>query len=81
MLYLYFNNFASIYLNNVLVFSDTLEEYKTYIIKMLKALQKTGLQVNINKSEFYIKKVKYLNFIIIINSIKMDPAKVEIILK
>ena len=37
--------------------------------------------MNINKSEFYIKEVKYLGLIIIINSIKMDFIKVEMILK
>ena len=35
--------------------------------------------LNINKCEFYIKKVKYLKLIIIIEKLKINFKKIEII--
>ena len=34
------------------------------------------LQININKSKFYITKIKYFGLIISTNSITIDPEKV-----
>ena len=39
-----------------------------------------GLQIDINKSEFKVIKVKYLGFIVIIKRIKMDSDKISIVL-
>ena len=44
-------------------------------------LNKAGLQVDIDKSEFYITEVKYLSLVVTTEGIKMDLFKVEIILK
>ena len=48
--------------------------------KMLKRLIETKLFLNIDKCEFFVKKVKYLNLIIIIEKIKMNFQKIEIIM-
>ncbi len=42
-----------VYLNNILVFLDTLEEHKEYIHKVLNALQEAKLLVKPEKSHFY----------------------------
>ena len=36
-----------------------------------------GLQLDIDKCEFHIQEVKYLELIIGVDGIKMDPVKVE----
>ena len=49
---------------------------------MLKRLQKTSLQLNVNKCEFEVKTTKYLGFIIEVGkNIIMDPAKIDVIIK
>jgi hypothetical protein len=46
---------------------------------VIKRLQKAGLQANIKKSEFNVKRTKYLDFIISTDSIEMDLEKTSII--
>ena len=46
---------------------------------MLNKLLKIGLFLDINKYNFYIKEVKYLGLIIIINRLKIDLKKIKII--
>jgi hypothetical protein len=46
---------------------------------MLKRLWKTELQVNIKRSEFKVIYTKYLGFIILTISIKVNKFKTEVI--
>ena len=46
---------------------------------MIKRLQKASLQANIKKSEFSVKRTKYLGFIISTNSIKTNLEKTFVI--
>ena len=46
---------------------------------MIERLQKAGLQADIKKSEFSVKRTKYLGFIISTNDIEMDLEKTSII--
>ena len=77
----YLNIFISAYINNLLIYSKTLKEYKEYIRKILNILRKNSLQMNIKKYEFHIEEVLYLGIIIGRHSIKIDPAKVITIKK
>ena len=43
-------------------------------------LSEARLYLDINKSKFAIKKVKYLRLILITNSFKIDPSKIKTIL-
>jgi hypothetical protein len=50
--------------------------------KVLRKIHKTGLKLDIKKSEFASSEVKYLGFIISAGEgIKIDPGKVEAIKK
>jgi hypothetical protein len=46
---------------------------------MLEYLQLAGLQASIQKCEFAMQRIKYLSFIIIIESIEVDPEKIAVI--
>ena len=67
------------YLNNILIYLENKNKHKKHICKVLKQLCKVELQVNINKSEFYVKQTKYFSFIISTNSIKVDLKKTLVI--
>ena len=77
----YLNDFYIVYLNNILIYNKTIKKYINYIQKILDKLLKIKLFLNINKYNFYIKKIKYLKFIIIINKLKIDLKKIKIIKK
>jgi len=68
-----------VYLNDILIYSDTEEKHLEYIKIVLEKLRKAGLYLDIKKCEFKIKTVKYLGLIITDEGIKMNPAKMKTI--
>jgi hypothetical protein len=67
--------FIIIYLDDILIFSKTEEEYKEYIKKILRKLIDENLKIKIEKTEFYAKEVDFLDFIISREGVKMDEKK------
>ena len=73
----YLNIFVSAYIDDLLIYSNSLREHKEHVYKILGILRENRLQVGIKKCEFHVKKVLYLRIIIIGRyGIKMDPAKI-----
>ena len=67
------------YFDNILIYSQTEEEYGQYISQILQTLQDSNLQVKLKKSIFYINKVEYLGYVISEEEVKMDLNKIYII--
>jgi hypothetical protein len=77
----YLDVFVIVYLDDILIFSKTEEEYKEHIKKILRKLIDENLRIKIEKTEFYAKEVDFLGFIIGREGVKMDKKKIQIILK
>src|SRR5205814_7397241 len=71
------DDYCTAYLDDVLVFSKTRAEHTKHVDEIIQRLGNAGLQIDINKSEFYTTKTKYLGLIILTNSMTMDPEKVQ----
>jgi transposase InsO family protein len=71
------DQFVVIYLDDILIYSDTLEEHYEHVRSVLKRLQDADLQVKLEKCQFHVQKVEFLGFVISPDGISMDPAKVE----
>jgi hypothetical protein len=56
--------FVIIYLDDILIFSKTEEEYKRYIKKILRKLINENLRIKTEKTKFHAKEVDFLGFII-----------------
>jgi hypothetical protein len=56
--------FVIIYLDDILIFSKTEEEYKKYIKKIFRKLINKNRKIKIEKTEFYAKEVDFLDFVI-----------------
>ena len=65
----YLDVFYTAYIDNILVYSNNLTKYKKHVNLVLEALYKAGLQIDINKYEFYKMEVLYFRLIISIDSI------------
>lgn len=76
----YLDDFCSAYVDDVLVYSDNLEDHRTHVRKVLERLRAAGLQADLKKSEFHVTETKFLGYIIGIDGIRVDPAKIEAIL-
>src|SRR6516164_7433319 len=73
----YLDIFVVAYLDDILIYSDTLEEHKQQVHKILKTLQDADLLVEPAKSVFYVQMVEYLGHIISYNEVRMEPKKVQ----
>jgi hypothetical protein len=69
--------FVIIYLDDILIFSKTEEEYKEYIKKKFRKLIDENLRIKTEKTEFYAKKVDFLDFIIGREEVKIDKKNIN----
>ena len=76
----YLNVFYIEYLNDILIYSKNNKKHMNHMLKVLKWLQEKGLQLDIDKCEFFITEVKYLRLIVTIKSICIDLDKVQAII-
>ena len=65
-----------VYLDDILIFTKTLEEHWKVVRQVMEVLQKYGLSLKPEKCEFERTSVEYLGVVVSHNSVKMDPAKV-----
>src|SRR2546421_12550729 len=75
------DDFLMTYLDDILIYSNTLTEHKVHIRKILKLLGANDLYLKLKKCEFYQIKVEYLEFVISEKEISMNLRKVIAIKK
>ena len=75
----FLDDFCVVYLDDILIYSDTQEEHDAHVSKILAKLQEAGISLKLEKCEFDKSSVGFLGFIVGVNGISMDPSKVEAI--
>ena len=81
VLYPFLDNFCTIYLDDILIYSNNLQEHCIHVKTVLTALSKAGLHLKPEKCEFHRTEVAYLDIIITNEGIKIDLKKVEAIIQ
>ena len=66
-----------IYLDNIIVFSDSPSEHLCRLRGVFAKLDKAGLKLKPNKCEFFKTRITYLGHIVSSKGIETDPKKVE----
>jgi hypothetical protein len=77
----FLNDFVIIYLNDILIYSQNKEKHTNYVRFVLKRLRKYKFFAKLSKSDFDLKEVDYLKFIVKINDIRINFAKNAIVKK
>jgi hypothetical protein len=77
----YLDDFVSIYIDDILIYNNSKREHIEHVKKILQRLRDADLQANINKCEFSIHEIKYLDLIVRRDEIRMNSKKIEIILQ
>jgi len=67
-----FHKFCQIYLNDILIYSKTLKKYRNHVKKVLNKFREVNLQINIDKCEFKIQKISFLELLIFINDLQIN---------
>jgi len=78
---MYIRIFMDVYLDNIIIYSDTLEEHVKHVTIILDILKQERLYLSEKKLRFLCKEVKILGRVIANDGIHMDPEKVDGILK
>jgi hypothetical protein len=58
------DDFIIAYLDDIIIYLNSVEEHKEYIKWVLKKLHKKNILIIVEKCEFYIKKTNFIGFII-----------------
>ena len=77
MLKEYLDIFIIAYLDNILIFSETLKEYTEYIYKVLEVYIKYNLRLKLKKYKFRVIRIEFLRYIIILEKIEIDLKKIK----
>ena len=70
-----------IYLDNLLVYSKTQEEHDSHVLLVLKRLREHGLYAKLEKCSFDCNQVEFLSYVISLEGISMDLAKVKMMVE
>ena len=66
-----------IYMDNILIFTQTMEEHQDIVRWVLQILANNKLSLYPKKCKFHQTKIEYLGVILLQDSIKTDPAKTK----
>lgn len=66
-----------VFLDDIIFFSDTLEEHERRLTHVLNRLREYGLKLSPDKCKFFQNSVRYLGHIVSSDGVKTDPEKAE----
>ena len=76
----YIDKFCIVYMDDILIFSATEEEHERHVRTILKALDRAGMILNLDKCTFFTNEIRFLSHVIDANGSRPDPRNVEKIL-
>ena len=77
ILYDYIEKFYTIYLDDIVIFFDSVDEYKKYIKLILEALKEHGIVASQLKSILFVDEIEFLEHKIFSKEIQANPAKFD----
>ena len=72
----YIRDFVVVYLDDIMVYSKTLEDHKKHVRLVLEVLRKERFYACLAKCEFAKPEIKFLGHIVGADGIKVNPAKI-----
>lgn len=69
--------YCFIYLDDLIIFSDTYEEHLLRVEKVLQRIRESNLKLSPKKCAFFMPRVKYVGHIVSADGVEPDPDKVE----
>lgn len=64
-----------VFLDDLIIFSKTLEEHETRLMKVLNRLKEYGLKLSPEKCRFFQSSVRYLGHVVSQHGVETDPEK------
>ena len=76
----YLDHSVVIFIDNILIYSQSEEEHEDHLRIVLQALKDQQLYVKFNKCEFWLTEVKFLGHVVSSLGVSIDPEKVEAVM-
>ncbi|GJR20105.1 putative reverse transcriptase domain-containing protein [Tanacetum coccineum] len=73
----FLDKFMIVFINDILIYSKNKKEHEEHLKNILELLKKEELYAKFSKCEFWLPKVQFLSHMIDIQSIHVDPTKIE----
>ena len=70
-----------VYMDDIIIYSSSLEEHREKLRKLLGRLQAAGLTLQLEKCHFLCKEIAYLGHTITRDGVKPDTRKIEAVKK
>src|SRR5271155_6109477 len=75
----YLDDFVIAYLNDIIIYLNSVEEHEEHVKWVLRKLYKENMPVAVKKCKFYTRKTDFVGFIIELRQISMDLKKIKAI--
>ena len=74
------DRFVIVFIDDILVYSRSEAEHELHLSYVLQTLREHQLYAKFSKCEFWLDRVAFLGHVISIESVYVDPQKVEVVL-
>ncbi len=75
----FLEKFVIIYLDDILIYSKSLEEHHNHVRQVLQKLLENNLYAKLPKCEFHKEKIEFLGYVLSGKGISTDPKKIQTI--
>lgn len=73
----YLNKFVMVYLDDIVIYSNSVKEHQEHVKKVLQLLKENQLVAKLKKCAFFYEQISFLGFVIGNGKVKTDPGKIE----
>src|SRR6266498_55840 len=73
----YIGKFVQVYLDDVIIYSNNLDEYKRHIKVVLEKIKEANLKLKPSKCQWFQTELKFMRHLVGRNGIRPDPRNVE----
>ncbi len=77
VLFEYLHQFCQIYLDDIIIYSKILKKHKWHVRLILNRLREANLQIDIDKCEFHVQKIIFLELLMSIEKLKINSRKMQ----
>jgi hypothetical protein len=76
----YLDRFVVVFIDDILVFSKTMEEHEEHLRLVLEKFRSNQLFAKFSKCEFWLTEIAFLGYVISARGVSVDPGKVKDVL-